>query len=93
VFISKCVVKVYGREKPLKGTKSAGESSWRSVKEEKISVLEETDEYRKVYVEMVVADGYGVTNYDPSGSWGGGGEGPPYKVSYTAIEIKNNQPT
>ena len=60
-------------------------------KHPKITVIEETSEYRKLFIEMTVADGYGVSNYDPSGCWGGGGEGPPYEVEYMAIELKKRE--
>lgn len=77
--------------KELEDCSYPGESSWRSVKKEQISIIEETEEYRKIFVKMTVADGHGVTNYDPSGSWGGASEGPPYEVEYTALEKKQSK--
>ncbi len=75
--------------KPLEPSNGLGESSWRSIKDERISVINETDRYRKIFIKMTVANGFGVTNYDPSGCWGGAGEGLPYEVEYTAIETKD----
>lgn len=79
--------------RPLQPCSQPGESSWRSIKQESITVVAETDEYRRVHISMTVADGYGVINYDPGGSWGGGGEGQPYEVEYTAIDLREERAT